>query len=193
MAKQYEQITPQLQTFIEQQKVFFVGTAGREGRVNVSPKGMDSLRVLGPNRLVWLSVTGSGNETAAHIAENSAEEGAENGNGTGRMTVMFCAFEGAPTILRLYGAARAVYPRDDSWATLSEYFTLLPGTRQLFDLTVELVQTSCGMAVPMYDYQGDRDRLNKWAQKKGPAGIEAYQREKNQVSIDGLPTYIFSD
>ncbi len=188
MAKQYERITAQLQSFIECQKMFFVGTAAREGKVNVSPKGMDSLRVLEPNRVVWLSVTGSGNETAAHLAANGT--GNDDGNGTksGRMTLMFCAFEGTPMILRLYGTARAVYPGDDNWAVLIEHFTLLPGTRQLFDLSVELVQTSCGMAVPLYDYQGDRDSLNEWAQKKGPEGIEAYQRQKNQVSIDGLPT-----
>ncbi|MEM8505078.1 MAG: pyridoxamine 5'-phosphate oxidase family protein [Cyanobacteria bacterium P01_D01_bin.1] len=188
MAKQYKQITTQLHKFIKQQKVFFVGTAAKEGRVNVSPKGMDSLRIFGPNRVVWLSVTGSGNETAAHLAANSAENGATDGTSSGRMTIMFCAFEGAPTILRLYGTARAVYPRDDSWAELIKHFTLLPGTRQLFDLSVDLVQTSCGMAVPLYDYQADRESLIEWAQKKEPEGIEAYQREKNQVSIDGLPT-----
>lgn len=181
MAKQFEQITAQHQTFIERQKVFFVGTAGQEGRVNVSPKGMDSLRVLGPNRVVWLSVTGSGNETAAHIAEN------------GRMTVMFCAFEAAPTILRLYGRARAVYPRDADWQELISQFVELPGTRQLFDLSVELVQTSCGMAVPLYDYQSDRESLNDWAKKKGEKGIEAYQREKNLQSIDGKPTHLFAE
>lgn len=192
MAKQYEKITLELQTFIEQQKIFFVGTAGRDSRVNVSPKGMDSLRVLSPNRVVWLSVTGSGNETAAHLAENGAEAGAANGSKRGRMTIMFCAFEGPPMILRLYGTARALYPRDQSWNELIDNFVQMPGARQLFDLTVDLVQTSCGMAVPLYDYKEDRDSLNNWAQKKGPAGIEAYQREKNQVSIDGLPTYTFS-
>lgn len=179
MAKQYEQITAQHQAFIERQKIFFVGTAGCEGRVNVSPKGMDSLRVLGPNRVVWLSVTGSGNETAAHIAEN------------GRMTVMFCAFEAEPTILRLYGHAMAVNPRDADWHELLAQFVELPGTRQLFDLNVELVQTSCGMAVPLYNYQSDRESLNDWAKKKGEKGVEAYQREKNQQSIDGKPTHLF--
>lgn len=180
MAKQYEHITEQHQAFIAQQKIFFVGTAGCEGRVNVSPKGMDSLRVLGPNRVVWLSVTGSGNETAAHVAEN------------GRMTVMFCAFEDAPMIMRLYGTAKEVTPRDAGWSELIGHFVELPGTRQLFDLTVELVQTSCGMAVPLYDYQSDREALNNWAKKKGEKGIEAYQKEKNQQSIDGKPTYLFS-
>jgi hypothetical protein len=181
MAKQYEQITDTLRTFIEQQKIFFVGTAGCEGRVNVSPKGMDSLRVLGPNRVAWLSVTGSGNESAAHVAEN------------GRMTVMFCSFEGAPMILRLYGEAKTVYPRDESWDALIGEFSEIPGTRQLFDLSVDLVQTSCGMAVPLYGYESDRNQLNNWAQQKGPDGIKAYWKEKNQVSIDGRPTHIFNE
>lgn len=188
MAKQYEQITTQLQTFIEQQKIFFVGTAAKTGRVNVSPKGMDTLKILGPNRVVWLSVTGSGNETAAHLAANSLENGIRDETNGGRMTIMFCSFEGTPMILRLYGTARAVYPHDDSWAELIKHFILLPGTRQLFDLSVDLVQTSCGMAVPLYDYQADRESLNEWATNKGPEGIKSYQKEKNQVSIDGLPT-----
>lgn len=181
MAKQYSQITEKLQGFIEQQKIFFVGTAGAEGRVNLSPKGLDSLRVLGPNRVAWLSVTGSGNESAAHVAEN------------GRMTVMFCAFEGAPMILRLYGTAQVVYPRDAGWDSLITKFPPMPGTRQLFDLTVSMVQTSCGMAVPLYEYQENREQLNIWAQQQGPEGIEAYWRTKNQVSIDGMPTHIFSE
>jgi len=181
MAKQFAQIDAKLQAFIEQQKVFFVGTAATTGRVNISPKGMDALRVLAPNRVVWLNVTGSGNETAAHIAE------------TNRMTIMFCAFDHAPTILRLYGTAQAVYPRDAAWSELIEHFPPLPGTRQLFDLSVDLIQTSCGMAVPLYDYQGDRELLNQWAKNKGPAGLEDYQRQKNLTSIDGLPTHLFTE
>lgn len=181
MAKQYPEITAQHQALIEQQKIFFVGTAGAQGRVNVSPKGMDSLRVLGPTRVAWLSVTGSGNESAAHVAEN------------GRMTIMFCSFEGAPTILRLYGKAKCIYPRDGEWASLIGNFNELPGTRQLFDLSIDLVQTSCGMAVPLYHYEGDRDALNQWAHKKGEGGIEAYWKEKNLVSIDGLPTHLLSE
>ena len=110
MAKQFDQIQNVHQTFIEQQKVFFVGTAGVEGKVNVSPKGMDSFRILGPNRVIWLSVTGSGNESAAHIAEN------------GRMTIMFCSFEGAPLILRLYGKAGTIYPRHEKWNELITHF-----------------------------------------------------------------------
>ncbi len=181
MAKQYSEITTAHQAFIEQQQIFFVGTAGQSGRVNVSPKGMDSLRVLGPQRVLWLSVTGSGNESAAHVTEN------------GRMTVMFCSFQGAPMILRLYGEARLIYPRDVDWEALIDEFPPLQGTRQLFDLQVDLVQTSCGMAVPLYEYQGQRDTLNQWAKQKGPAGIEAYWAEKNQVSIDDMPTHIFAE
>lgn len=181
MAKQYPQITEQLQDFISQQKIFFVATAGAQGRVNLSPKGMDSLRVLGPNRVVWLNVTGSGNESAAHVAEN------------GRMTVMFCSFEGAPMILRLYGQARAIHARDGDWESLIREFPEIPGARNVFDLSVELVQTSCGMGVPLYGYEADRDSLNQWAHKKGPEGIEAYWQQKNRVSIDGQPTYLFSE
>jgi hypothetical protein len=180
MAKQYDHITAAHQAFIAQQKIFFVGTAAQTGRVNVSPKGLDSLRVLGPNRVAWLSVTGSGNESAAHVAD------------TGRMTVMFCAFDGPPLILRLYGEAQVIYPRDAAWAELLSHFESLPGTRQIFDLSVDLVQTSCGMAVPLYEYEGDRTALNQWATKKGADGLAAYWQEKNQVSIDGLPTHLFS-
>ena len=181
MAKQYGQIDKAHRAFIEQQKIFFVGTAGQAGRVNVSPKGMDSLRVLSPNRVVWLSVTGSGNESAAHVIEN------------GRMTVMFCAFEGAPMILRLYGEAKVIYPRDADWDDLIGQFPALPGTRQLFDLRVDMVQTSCGMAVPLYDYQGERSALNQWAEQKGTNGIETYWDQKNRVSIDNMPTHIFAE
>jgi hypothetical protein len=180
MAQQYDQITAAHQAFIAQQKIFFVGTAAQSGRVNVSPKGMDSLRVLGPNRVAWLSVTGSGNESAAHVADTS------------RMTVMFCAFDGPPLILRLYGEAQVIHPRDANWEALLNQFEPLPGTRQIFDLSVNLVQTSCGMAVPLYEYEGDRTALNQWATKKGPDGLAAYWQEKNQVSIDGLPTHLFS-
>jgi hypothetical protein len=181
MAKQFGQINSTHQAFIDQQKIFFVGTAGATGRVNVSPKGMDSLRVLGPNRVAWLNVTGSGNESAAHVAEN------------GRMTVMFCSFEGTPLILRLYGEARVVHPRDADWAELSGHFPALPGSRQIFDLSVDLVQTSCGMGVPLYDYGHNRDQLNQWAEKRGSEGIAAYWQEKNLVSIDGKETYLLSD
>ncbi len=178
MARRYPHIEPVHADFIARQKLFFVATAAVGGLVNLSPKGMDSLRVLDEKRIIWLNVTGSGNETAAHVAENP------------RMTLMFCAFEGKPLILRLYGEARAIHPRDPDWQTLLDHFPPLPGARQIFELTVDMVQSSCGMAVPLFDYVEDREALNDWAQRKGPAGIEQYWREKNVTSLDGMPTGI---
>lgn len=177
MGKQYDQISGVHLTFIEAQNLFFVGTAGCDGRVNLSPKGMDSLRVLDSNRVVWLNVTGSGNESAAHA----------------RMTLMFCAFEGRPMILRLYGKAEVVHPRNSVWSDLVNLFPDLPGTRQIFDLSVDLVQTSCGMSVPFFNYAGQRDDLIQWAERKGEERLVEYWHEKNEVSLDGKPTYLFED
>jgi hypothetical protein len=158
--------------------MFFVGTATADSRVNVSPKGCDSLRVLGNTRVVWLNLTGSGNETAAHIQQCP------------RMTIMFCAFEGPPMILRLYGTVTVVHKRDPDWSSLIKLFSENHGARQIFDFSVELVQTSCGMGVPNYSYVGDRDLLTDWAIKKGDEGLERYWEERNQLSIDGIPTHI---
>jgi hypothetical protein len=178
MGQQYDHISDKNRAFIEAQQLFFVGTATADSRVNISPKGMDSLRVLSPNRVIWLNVTGSGNETAAHLEHNS------------RMTLMFAAFEGKPNILRLYGQARAVHQGDADWQTLYPHFTPLAGARQIFDLQVDLVQNSCGMAVPFFDYVGDRDLLKNWAERKGEAGIKEYWAQKNQKTLDGLETKI---
>jgi len=172
----FESITDRLREFIEQQHIFFVGTAARDGRVNVSPKGMDTLRVLGPNRVAWLNLTGSGNETAAHLLD------------TNRMTVMFCSFDRKPLILRLYGTATEVQPDQAEWSDLSAHFPDLPGARQIFDMAVESVQTSCGYAVPRMTFDDERELLSTWAHKKGSDGVAAYHQEKNVVSIDGLPT-----
>lgn len=178
MAKQFDELLPEHTDFINAQHLFFVGSAGAEGFVNVSPKGMDSLRVLGPNRLIWLNLTGSGNETAAHVLEN------------GRMTIMFCSFDKQPLILRVYGRAEVIHPRDNSWDDLADHFPDYLGARQIFDLGIELVQTSCGFAVPYYDFQGERDTLTNWASKKGADGLEEYWMEKNQLSLDGKTTGI---
>ena len=178
MAQRFPAISDELREFIEAQKLFFVATATADSRVNISPKGMDSLRVLGPNRAVWLNVTGSGNETAAHVEENP------------RMTIMFAAFDGDPMILRLYGKARAIHRRDPEWEELITLFEPLPGARQIFDLDIDLVQTSCGMAVPLFDYVGERELLNKWAEKKGEQGIREYWEAKNRISLDGKETGI---
>lgn len=178
MAQQYESLSEKHITFIGEQKMFFVGTATADSRVNVSPKGMNSFRVLGSNRVAWLNVTGSGNETAAHVQVLP------------RMTIMFCSFEGAPQILRLYGKAKAIHRFNAEWDELHSRFEPLPGTRQIFDMQVEMVQTSCGMAVPLYSYDGDRDQLRNWATKQGDAGIAKYWHDKNQLSIDGIQTDI---
>jgi len=175
MGKRYSEISDQVRSFIEAQKIFFVATAAAEGKVNVSPKGMDSLRVLGPNRVVWLNYTGSGNETAAHVADSP------------RMTLMFCSFDSEPMILRLYGSAREIQTTDDEWRALHTLFSPLPGARQIFDMQVEMVQTSCGFAVPFYEYRGEREMLTEWAEKKGEAGIEKYWQENNSQSLDGKP------
>ena len=178
MGQRYTEISEKLTQFIQQQKLFFVGTAACDGRINVSPKGMDTLRVLGSNRVVWLNVTGSGNETAAHLAEKD------------RMTLMFCAFEGDPMILRLYGHARLFHPRDTAWNELIPLFPPMTGARQIVDMTVDMVQTSCGFGVPLFDLKGEREHLKQWAEKKGDAGIRQYWEQKNQLSLDGKPTKI---
>lgn len=179
MAQLYGSLTPELEEFIQRQHIYFVGTAGSEGRVNVSPKGMDSLRILSHERIAWLNLTGSGNESAAHVREN------------GRMTLMFCAFDKQPLILRVYGQAVAVHPRDAQWAGLQEQFPPRHGTRQFFVLDIELVQTSCGFAVPFMDFAGDRPTLENWAEKKGRAGLKEYWQQKNVTSLDNRETGIF--
>ena len=173
MAQRFAEIKDSLRSFIEAQKIFFVGTAAPQGRVNVSPKGMDTLRVLDRKRVLWLNVTGSGNETAAHLQELP------------RMTLMFCAFEGSALIVRVYGKARMITPESAEWASLYASFPPKPGARQLFMLEVDLVQTSCGQAVPFFDYREEREELNEWAAKKGEAGLKQYRQERNAVSIDG--------
>ncbi len=178
--QQYSEITDRLRSFIEAQQLFFVATAAREGRVNVSPKGLDSLRVVSPTRVVWLNGTGSGNETAAHLRD------------VPRMTLMFCSFVREPLILRLYGTARAVHSHDPGWAELTGLFPPMRGSRNVFVLDVELVQTSCGYGVPEFEFVGQRELMDNWAAKKGPDGLAAYQQEHNLVSIDGFPTGLFT-
>ena len=175
--KVYPGITPELADWIQQQPLFFNATAplGGQGHVNLSPRGLDGLRVIDPNQVVILDFTGSGNETAAHLLEN------------GRITIMLCAFTGAPLILRLYGAGEIILPGDEDWADLRGLFAAdLPGVRQIFRVLVTRVQQSCGEGVPLMDYVGQRDRLLDWARDKGEDGIRQYQKEKNSHSIDGL-------
>ncbi|MBS4099215.1 MAG: pyridoxamine 5'-phosphate oxidase family protein [Sulfuricella sp.] len=176
MAKFYPAINDDLREFITGQQMFFVASAPHEGRVNLSPKGLDSLRVLNEKRVAYLDHIGSANETAAHLLDN------------GRLTLMFCSFAGDPLILRLYGTGRSVQPGHAEWEELTALFPVMPGARQIIMVEVESLQTSCGAGVPLYKYQGQRDGLVRWAEKKGTEGMRAYRNEKNRVSIDGLPT-----
>lgn len=179
MAKHFSGIEPAHVDFIARQHIFFTASAAPTGRVNVSPKDAAALRVLGPKRVVYLDVTGSGNETAAHLRLQS------------RMTIMFCAFEGAPLILRLYGQGRVLARGGDEYAELlrTEFDREeRAGARQMIALDVESVQTSCGYGVPLFDYVAERDTLTRWAAAKGEDGLREYWRAKNTVSIDGFPT-----
>jgi hypothetical protein len=181
MSKFYSDLNPELSDFISRQKVFFVATAPREGRINLSPKGTDSLRVLDDRTVAYLDLTGSGAETAAHVRQN------------GRLTLMFCSFTAEPLILRLYGRGEIVSPDDAHWSRLRPRFPDLPGARRIVLLHVDSLQTSCGFGVPLYGYAGERGRLNEWAVKKGETGLARYRSEKNRLSIDGLPTGLGED
>ncbi len=179
MAEQFPALNEKHQAFIQRQQLYFVATAGMEGKVNLSPKGMESFRIIDEKSVVWLNLTGSGNETAAHVLENQ------------RMTVMFCSFEKQPLILRLYGKAKVAYPRNSRWQALIDLFPDFTGARQLFELKLDMVQTSCGFAVPFYEFQGERPTLKNWADNIGREGTEKYWKEKNGHSLDGKNTGIF--
>jgi hypothetical protein len=176
MGQVYDELHDGLADFIRRQHVFFVGTGplAADGRINVSPKGLDTLRIPGPTTVAYLDLTGSGIETVAHLREN------------GRMTILFCAFEGRPLILRLYGVGRVVEPIDAEWARWVGEFPEYPGIRSVVVLEVDRIATSCGFAVPLYDYRGERTQLPDWSDRKGPEGLARYRTEKNGRSIDGL-------
>lgn len=176
MGKIYPELTESMKGFIAEQRMFFVATAPVEGRINLSPKGIDTFRVIDSTHAVYLDLTGSGNETAAHLLEN------------GRMTVMFCSFTEKPLILRLYGRGCSIKPSDPGWSDYSPLFPPLPGIRQVIVMEIESAQTSCGFGVPLYEYQGARTMLTDWAEKLGDESIQDYQEKNNQISIDGLPT-----
>jgi hypothetical protein len=176
MGKRSEHITEELQKFIQKQHLFFVGTAAPTGTVNISPKGLDSLRVIDEHTIVWRNLTGSGNETAAHLLQSN------------RMTIMFCDFIDKPKILRLYGSAVIYHTQDDKF---NEYIGLFPennGSRQIIKMNIDLVQVSCGFAVPIMEYKQDRSILVDWAKDKSTEGIKDYWKEKNTKSIDNFPT-----
>lgn len=180
MGKFHPSIQPAHREFIQNQHLFFVSTAplSAEGRINLSPKGLDSFRVLSDTKVGYMDLISSGNETSAHTLEN------------GRITIMFCAFSGAPNILRLYGKGSAVLPGTPEWDLYGPHFTIYPSTRQLIIADIDLVQTSCGFGVPLFDYAGERDVHFAWAEKKGEEGLREYVQEKNLMSLDGLPTHL---
>ncbi|MBX3062564.1 MAG: pyridoxamine 5'-phosphate oxidase family protein [Anaerolineae bacterium] len=177
MGKVFDHIPEDQIEFIAEQHMFFVATAplSEDGHINLSPKGQDCFRVLSPNRVAYLDLTGSGNETSAHLAENQ------------RITFMFCAFKGAPNILRLYGKGTTVLPGSAEWDELFPHFTELLGMRQIIVAEIDRVHTSCGYAVPFMDFRAERETLTKYWEKKGIETLPDYQQKKNKVSIDGLP------
>lgn len=178
MGKVYEAIGAEHQAFIERQHIFFVASAPllASGHVNLSPKGLDALRVIDANTVMYLDLTGSGNETAAHITEN------------GRLTIMFCAFDGNPKILRLYCRGEVVTRVTPGWDEALGRFPTLPGIRQIVIGHVESVQTSCGFGVPLLSFTEQRDQLPRWAENRGDAAMVEYRRTRNAVSLDGLLT-----
>lgn len=180
MSANHSELDDDLRAFVEAQQVFFVGTAplSGEGHVNVSPKGLDSLRVLDAHTLVWRDRVGSGVETIAHLREN------------GRITLMFCAFDGLPRIVRLQGRGTVLVPGDADFAELEALFPAAAGVRALIRVALDRVAGSCGYGVPIYTYKGQRDIIDGWAQRKGPAGVVAYQAQHNTRSIDGLPGHV---
>lgn len=177
MGKTHAEFDDALTSFIRRQRMFFVATAplSGDGHVNLSPKGLDSFRILSPRRVAYADFNGSGIETVAHLREN------------GRVTIMFCAFDGRPNILRLYGRGRAVMPEEPEFESLARTFAAPAPLRSIIIVDVTRITDACGYGVPRYEYVGDRDQMQLWADRKGAAGIAAYQREKNAASIDGLP------
>jgi hypothetical protein len=178
MGKLHDSIKPAHKEFIEKQHIFFVSTAplSANGRVNLSPKGLDCFRVLSDHQVGYMDLISSGNETSAHTLEN------------GRITIMFCSFEGTPNILRLYGKGFAILPGTAKWEEYAPLFTIYPSTRQLIIADIDMVQTSCGFGVPLYTYNGERDIHFEWAEKKGADGLYEYVQQNNLKSLDGLPT-----
>ena len=179
MGKTYEGIAPALAEWIGRQPLFFVGTAplAADGHVNISPKGLDTLRVLGPRRVAYLDLTGSGAETIAHLREN------------GRIVLMFCAFSGPPRIVRLHGHGTAVTPASAQWPELKAQFPDHAGARSVMDIAVTRISDSCGYGVPTFSQPRQRPALDRWTENKGPEGLPAYRRQKNARSIDGLPAF----
>lgn len=180
MGKFHTALSTEHQAFALQQKMFFVATAPlqQDGHINLSPKGMDTFYILSPTQVMYLDFIGSGNETSAHLLENQ------------RITIMFCAFDGKPNILRMYGKGSTILPSNPAWKTYYTHFEAAnyPNVRQIFIINIDMVQTSCGYGVPFYAYQGERTIMSDWAARKGEEGLATYIQNNNLTSIDGLPT-----
>jgi len=181
MADKSTALTEKQIEFIQNQKMFFVGTAANSGKVNISPKGLDTFKIVNSNKVVWLNLTGSGNETAAHLLLND------------RMTIMFCSFERKPMIIRIYGHAKIFHKRNKIFHDYIDLFPAYPGARQIIEMHIDLVQKSCGYAVPFMDFKEERSLLQTWTEKRNAEQMVSYQKEKNAKSIDGFDTNIFKD
>ena len=179
MAEFFSELTETHQKFIAAQHVFFVATAASSGRISLSPKGLDTFRCLSANQVGYLDLVGSGNETAAYLKAD------------GRVTFMFCAFQGRPLILRLYGTGRAVQPESPDWTKLTPKFPEIAGARQIILADIDSVQTSCGYAVPEYELKQERKVLSTWLESKTQDQLRDYQRDNNKISIDGFETGLF--
>lgn len=177
MGKTFTEIDDSLRAFVQRQHVFFVATAPAsvDGHVNCSPKGLDSLRILGPTTVAYLDYAGSGAETIAHVREN------------GRIVIMLCAFEGAPKIVRFHGKGEVLTPDHSDFGELLKLFVPNPGVRSIIRVEVDRISDSCGYGVPRLEFKEERAQLSLWAEKKGESGLETYKREKNSFSIDGIP------
>jgi hypothetical protein len=178
MSNFFKELNSSLQSFIEQQKVFFVATAAQEGSINLSPKGLDSIKILNSKTILWLNLTGSGNETSAHILKQN------------RITLMFCAFEGNPLILRVYGKAKEYMHGSEKFNEHIASFPNHPGARQIFEVEIERVQTSCGYAVPLMEFKEERSKLNEYNGKQTQQETEDYWNDNNKLSIDGYETNV---
>ncbi|OFW33909.1 MAG: pyridoxamine 5'-phosphate oxidase [Acidobacteria bacterium RIFCSPLOWO2_12_FULL_60_22] len=178
----YGEIDGRVRTFLEAQHVFFVSTApaGSEGHINLSPKGLEALRILGPRTVAYLDFAGSGVETIAHVRQN------------GRIVLMLCAFDGPPRILRLHGRGQVIEPQDAAFGLLLPRFTVSPGIRAIIRVDLDRISDSCGTGVPLYRFEGQRPQLTAWAERKGEAGLLEYQRQNNAASVDGLPGLLWA-
>ena len=176
MGKQFDQLQDDHIRFIAEQHIYFTGSAAPTGKVNISPKGTDSLRVISPTRILWRNLTGSGNETDGHLRLAN------------RITLMWCSFTTRPLILRAYGQAAVTHVDDAGWDALDAHFSPDIGARQIFDMTIDMVQSSCGYGVPFFAFEQERPAMDHWARDKGPDGVRQYWHDRNQTTLDGFPT-----